>query len=97
MARKQNAAVLASSEYNLTTTKGCRRRRAQKLGRQSNAGDFQLDSDHVLNVGQTATEQRLKITEFEVASVQGDYRKNVQFMQINALRLRIRENLKPQK
>jgi len=40
----------------------------------------------VLNVGKTATEKQLKITEFEVASVQGGCTKNVHFMQTNALR-----------
>ena len=40
----------------------------------------------MLNVGKTATEQQLKITEFEVASVQGGRTKNVHFMQTNALR-----------
>jgi hypothetical protein len=51
----------------------------------------------VLNVGKTATEQQLKITEFEVARVQGGYTKNVHFMQANALRQRVRETLKSQK
>jgi hypothetical protein len=50
----------------------------------------------VINVGKTATEKQFKIREFEVASVQGGYTKNVQFMQTNALRQRVRENLKSQ-
>jgi hypothetical protein len=51
----------------------------------------------VLNVGKTATEQQLKITELEFAGVQGGYTKNAHFMQTNALRQRVRDNLKSQK
>jgi hypothetical protein len=46
----------------------------------------------VLKDGETATEQQFKIMEFEFASVQGGYTKNVHFMQTNAPRQRVREN-----